>query len=369
MRIPPGLSPAARRFVEVLAGRPDLPERLARMALVFRKLHQFQDARLLARRALDLAPGDARVRLLAEWVDRREVPLWHFQIAQDAERNGVYAAALERCVRPGMTVFEIGTGTGLLAMLAVRAGARHVYTCERHAEVAATAREVVARNGMAERITVLAVPAEEVELPERLDLFVAEIVDNSLLGEGVVPLTRLARRRFLKPGATLLPGVVSTWGSLATLGDNPSCRLSGSMGFDLGPFNRFAPPVVCLGAGGDGAELLSEPQELLSFDLSSDLSPEPRRLELVATSPGVAEGLLRWIRLDFGGGLALENRPPARSASWFPCMHLFPEPRLLAVGDVVTVEVSHDEERVFVVADRLGGEPGGDAERRPTAGR
>lgn len=334
--------------MSAVAERPDLPERLARMALAFRDLRQPEDARRLARWALALAPQDARVRLLAEWVDRREVPLWHFHLLHDDERNAAYAAALERSVRPGMIVFEIGTGSGLLAMLAVRAGASHVYTCERQPALAETAREVVALNGMADRITVLSCDAREAEIPDLADVFVAEIVNNHLLGETVVPLTRLARQRFLRPGAVLLPGVVSTWGALATRGGNPSFRASTAMGFDVTPLNRFTPPMVCTGPGGGGAELLSEPQELLRFDLGGDDDPAPRRLELHAVRGGMAEGVIRWNRLDFGGGILLENRPPAVSRSWFPCLHLFPSPLAVAPGDVVTVHVSHDDERVFV---------------------
>lgn len=349
MDIPEGLSPSARRFLEALDGSPDLPERLCRMALVFRRQGQESDALLLGRRARALAPADARVRALTQWLDRREAPLWHFALVQDEWRNAGYGAALQAAVRPGMAVFEIGTGTGLLAMLAVRAGASHVYTCERRPGVAEAAREIVARNGMADRITVIARDAREVELgvdlPERADLFLAELVDGALLGEGVLALTQLARRRFLKEGAPLLPHRISAWGCLATRGSGPAYRLGTSMGFDLSPFNRFSPSVLYETAGGE--ESLSEPVELLSFDLTRDECPPPHDLELVATRDGVAEGLLRWLRLDFGEGVALENRPPLRSPSWSPCLHLLPEPRVVRKGDVVRVEISHDEERIF----------------------
>lgn len=346
MEIPEGLSLPARRFVEALDGRRDLPERLSRMALVFRRMRQEADAALLGRWARDLAPEDARVRMLTQWLDRREAPLWHFALAQDEWRNAAYAAALERAVRPGMIVFEIGTGTGLLAMLAARAGAAHVYTCERHPRVAEAAREIVARNEMADRITVIPREASEVDLPGRADLFVAELVDSALLGEKVLALTRLARRRFLKDGAVLLPHTIAAWGCLVARGTGPGCRLSTSEGFDLTPFNRFTPALLYETGGGE--ELLSEPAELLSFDLSRDESPPARRLELAVTRDGVAEGVLRWIRLDFGGAVSLENRPPRRYASWSPCLHLLPAPRPVRTGDTVAVEVSHDEERIFV---------------------
>jgi protein arginine N-methyltransferase 7 len=44
----------------------------------------------------------------------------------DLPRNAFYKTALDLAVRPGCTVLEIGTGSGLLSMLAARAGPDHV---------------------------------------------------------------------------------------------------------------------------------------------------------------------------------------------------------------------------------------------------
>jgi len=57
---------------------------------------------------------------------RHFAAIWHFGIVHDSLRNETCARALAHHVRPGMRVFEIGTG--LLAMLAVRgieAGSDH----------------------------------------------------------------------------------------------------------------------------------------------------------------------------------------------------------------------------------------------------
>src|SRR5262249_45946357 len=53
----------------------------------------------------------------------RTVPRWHFAMLNDSERNDALAVALERVVRPGSHVLDIGSGSGLLAMVAARAGA------------------------------------------------------------------------------------------------------------------------------------------------------------------------------------------------------------------------------------------------------
>ena len=140
------LSATARVFVTGIVRQPDLPERLAKMGLGFRAKEQERDARLLARAARYLAPDNFPVRVMTDWVVRREAPLWHFSIIHDQPRNEAYSRALAHFVKPGMTVFEIGTGTGILAMLAARAGAKHVYTCERRADVAQAARAAKTRS-------------------------------------------------------------------------------------------------------------------------------------------------------------------------------------------------------------------------------
>lgn len=349
------LSPAARPFVVALVEHPQLPLHLAKLAQMLRGREQRKDARLVASAARALASDDIRVRVLTEWICRRQAPLWHFGIVHDQLRNEAYARALRHHLRPGMTVFEIGTGTGILAMLAVQAGAQHVYTCEMREDVAAAAREIVARNGMADRITVIGRNAHDVrlgiDLPERADLFVSEIVDNSLLGEHVLPLTELARAHFLKPGAPLLPWHVAAMGCLVSgRQHHEQYRMERVMGFDLTPFNRFTPLELNAGKGGGGdVEMLSEPVELLGFDLRRDAPTEASHaLQLVASREGRAEALMRWLRLDFGDGIVFENRPPQRS-SWDPHLHILPRARDLKPGQTLDFEISHDRSRLYVI--------------------
>lgn len=348
------LSPGARTLVEAVWTKNDLPERLAHMALLFRSRKLRNDARLLALAARSLAPQDFRIRVLTDWLERYEAPLWHFGIVHDHLRNEAYARALDHYVKPGMTVFEIGTGTGILAMLAARAGAQHVYTCERRADVAEAARAIIERNGFSDRITVIAKDAEDVELgvdlPARADLFVAEIVDNSLLGEMVLPLTELARERFLKPDAILLPRTVSAVGCLVSgHGQHERYRMQEIMGFDLSPFNRFSPIEIGMPQGGGDVEPLSEPLELISFDLHRDAPGQGcGEVEMVVAKDGIAEGIMRWLRLEFGAGIVFENKPPQASA-WWPLLHILPRPFQVRVGQRVPLEINHTRDRVFLI--------------------
>lgn len=350
------LTGAARKFTEAVIYRSNAGERLARMAQVFRCKGSKADAVRLARVARLLAPGDQRVRLLTDWLIRKEAPLWHFLLVHDDRRNVAYAKALDHYIEPGMTVFEIGTGTGLLAMLAVRAGAAHVYTCENRREVARAAREIIENNGMGGQITVIAKDAYAlrvgVDLPERCDVFVAEVVDNSLLGEGVLPLTEFARKHLLKPGAVLLPSVVSAVGYLVP-GDihRQYYSVGDVLGFDLSAFNRFAPLEINASVLLGSVLPLSEAMTLASFDLAADEHTESASVDFTATRDGIVDGLMRWLRLDFGNGIVFENAPPVRSC-WDPHLHVLDTPRAVLVGERVTFNISHDRNSLYVEEHR-----------------
>ncbi len=60
------------------------------------------------------------------WAD----PVEHPRMLHDDRRTGDYLAAFAAAVRPGDVVLDIGTGSGVLAVAAARAGARHVYAIE-----------------------------------------------------------------------------------------------------------------------------------------------------------------------------------------------------------------------------------------------
>ena len=131
----------------------------------------------------------------------------HIAMLDDRERTRKFLQAVREVVRPGDVVVDLGTGTGVLATAAALAGARHVYAVEatRLGEVAC---RVFAANGVGDRVTLLPGWSTRLELPEAADVLVAEIIGDEPLGEEVLELTLDARRRFLRPGARLIPRTI-----------------------------------------------------------------------------------------------------------------------------------------------------------------
>ena len=147
-----------------------------------------------------LVPPDVGRVATRGWAD----PVEHARMLHDDRRTSDYIAALREAMRPEDIVLDIGTGSGVLAIAAARAGARHVYAVEA-SDIADVAERVFAANGVEDRVTLIRGWSRDIELPERADLLVAEVIGNEPFEEEILETTLDARRRLLKPGARLIP--------------------------------------------------------------------------------------------------------------------------------------------------------------------
>lgn len=122
----------------------------------------------------------------------------------DEARVGPYVRAIEAIVQPGSVVADIGTGSGVFALVACRLGARRVYAIDTN-EAIEVARELARENGVADRIVFFHRDVREVELPERADVIVSDLRGSlPLYGDHLAVLADV-RTRFLKPDGVLIP--------------------------------------------------------------------------------------------------------------------------------------------------------------------
>lgn len=131
-------------------------------------------------------------------------PTIHVVMLDDEPRTRGYIRALEAVTRSGDVVVDIGTGTGVLATAAARAGAARVHAIE-SSGIADAAEQVFIANGVADRVTLLRGRSTQVTLPERADVLVTELIGNDPLDELLLEVVSDAKARLLKPGAQLVP--------------------------------------------------------------------------------------------------------------------------------------------------------------------
>jgi len=136
---------------------------------------------------------------------------FHFAMMNDSPRNEFYYNALKAVITPTSVVVEIGTGSGLLAMIAARLGAKHVTAIEANKSLAMVARRNMDANGLGDKITIINKMSTDVSASElaygKADVLVSEILGTLLLSESALEFNDDARKRLLKPGAHVIPAV------------------------------------------------------------------------------------------------------------------------------------------------------------------
>jgi len=325
---------------------------LHRLALELVASGEVDKALKLVRAAIKARPADALVRAIAHFVFADGVEGFHADMLRDDARNRVYAQAIAAAA-PGRRVLDIGTGSGLLAMMAARAGAEHVYACEADPRLAQTAREIVETNGLSDRVTVLSRHSTALDRDRDLggpvDLVVSEVFSQDLLSEGVLSTLADARARLCRPDATFLPGKATICVALAEFaGTDP---LVGVVeGFDLTLFNRHVAAQENVRQGRRDLTLRSASADLFGFDFSGVPPMEGRaRLELVSGG-GWITGVVQWIRFETAPGLTYENapKPGGELSHWVLLHHQLPTPLETSPGEIVAVHGWYSNECLLV---------------------
>lgn len=232
---------------------------------------------------------------------------WHDVMLHDHGRVNAYAKGIEATVKPGDTIVEIGTGTGILAMLAAKRGAK-VYAID-HSAIIETAKKVAAANGITS-VEFIQTHSKDFVPPEKVDLILHEQIGNTLIDEDMCQNLLDAKKRMLKPGGKILPGMFElcavpvmiqkseripfVWEqningiSFAAIRPNEQPRDSG---YDK---IRFSP--------GDIESELGPRSSLLKFDLNTVDSVDHERVftaEESFTQDGELHGMIVYFRFGF----------------------------------------------------------------------
>jgi SAM-dependent methyltransferase len=158
-------------------------------------------------------------------------------MVSDTFRTEAFARAISQVVKPGDVVLDVGTGTGILAMLAARAGARKVYAVDQ-SEIARLATDLVRANGLEDIVRVFRGPSSALDIGEKVDVLVSEWLGHFAFVEAMLDDVLTARDAHLAPGGRMIPGSVDV--CLAPIDDpvlyvydGPGFWRESVMGFDF----------------------------------------------------------------------------------------------------------------------------------------
>jgi SAM-dependent methyltransferase len=281
------------------------------------------------RRGRRSPPSPAEL-VAADEAIRSVVPRWHFEMLNDRERNDAFEAAISRAVRPGDLVLDIGTGAGLLALLAARCGAQRVVSCEGVEPVADAAERIAARNGFG------------AELPRPADVLVTEVIDCGLVGEGIVGTIRHAREHLLAPDATIVPARATLYAQLVeSRGLERLNRVRHVAGFDLLDFNRLASVAYFpIRLAQTAYRPLAPPVEALRFDFAQGELPDERTtVTCTPVADGTCHAVAFWFRVELIPGIVLSNEPGNMGSHWEQAVQCFSRPVAVRAGRPVELSV------------------------------
>ncbi len=269
---------------------------------------------------------------------------YHRTLIADQVRIAAFHEALSRVIVSGKTsVADIGTGTGLLAFLASRLGARKVWAYET-AEIGAVAEKLKSLNRMR---TVELIPGRSTEIidPERADVVVTETLGNFALEEFLVETMNDARARHLKPDGVLIPGIVEQFACPVVaprIRDELCAWDQIGHGLDFGPARDMSLNNVYIRT--------LKPHELLQEGLAAQRWDridfyEKNRVARRGTLRWPVEraaaifGLAVWWTAELVPGVSLTTSPLGAPTHWeqlfFPAL----TPIELAAGDTLVAEI------------------------------
>jgi Ribosomal protein L11 methyltransferase (PrmA)/Arginine methyltransferase oligomerization subdomain len=286
----------------------------------------------------------------------------HREYLIDRPRVSAFERAISEVVRPGDVVLDLGSGTGILGLFALKAGASRVYAID-GSGLTQLAREIFAANGFADRAVCIKGLSTRVELPEKVNVIVGDLIGRFGIDGGLVEYFADARRRMAQPGVRTVPSKVDllvapveapqTWAEVDFWKTSPA-------GFN---FDRAYNIAVNTGhpVKYRPEQMVGKPEVIATIDVARDGNSILQGEAVSAVRrAGTMHGIAGWFEATLSPSVTMSNSPLRedvinRRAVFFPV----DPPTMVRAGDPVRVKMWISPAETLVnwrveLADRSG---------------
>lgn len=268
----------------------------------------------------------------------------HLGYVADCIRQQQFRAAVAKCVKPGDRVADLGCGSGILGLLCLQAGAGHVVAIDESVMIE-VARDTLLRAGHGDRTTFIRGKSSRIELSELVNVVICDHVGYFGFDYGVIDFLEDARKRFLKPGGTLIPSRIRL--NIAAVG-SPKCHAlaNGWQAENIPPeFHWLRNYSINTKHAVDlkRDDVLSSPSVLGDIDLHAS-HPDffSWGTEFAIECDGPMHGLAGWFECELADDVWITNSPLAEKPIQRP-------QAFLPIGDTVQVKAG-DKVKATIMA-------------------
>ncbi|ESO98227.1 hypothetical protein LOTGIDRAFT_213858 [Lottia gigantea] len=281
-----------------------------------------------------------------QWILQDEEYDYHQEIARsayadmlhDTERNKKYYTGVKKAIEmihargEKAKVLDIGTGTGLLSMMAAASGADQITACEAFEPMAKCAEEIIKKNNYADQIKLIPKRSTEMksgpgnDMEDRANILVTEVLDTELIGEGAIGTYNHAHKHLLEKKCLVIPRAANMYVQLVS--SDFIKKWNVLQPIKTSESRAISPPLACCKCSG-AASLhdiqldqldstlftpISQPVQVFRFDFASKEGiPEDDNSTVIIKSlnKGSVDAVLMWwdIEVDPQGEVILSCAP------------------------------------------------------------
>jgi len=277
----------------------------------------------------------------------------HEKMLADSVRIENYKRAIQRQVRPGDIVLDLGTGTGILSFFAAQQRPEKIFAID-HSEFIGIAKKIAEQNNF-ENIEFVKTNSRNFNPDLRFDIIIHEQIGDYLFNENMIQNLLDLKQRLLKPGGMIIPGKFELFLEPACLVDSfrtPFIWENRLHGVDfsflkdqqeiLGAFKPAVYKQEWLEAGAV-KHFLCEPRPVLSFDLNTLKSeteiPHAIEISKQVARPGALDSFCLFFKVVFDEEIQFDTSPFSANTHWGNCFFRM-ESRECAAGDVINCNLT-----------------------------